>query len=454
MNIQIAPDPLFAQRLSGSLGQAFVPGDAGASAIGTVYPRTTAEVAAAVRLCAEYGIAITPQGGLTGMVGGGDPSPGCLIISTEKMREIEEIDLSASTVTVQAGVPLQRVQECADENGMLFPLDLGARGSCLIGGNIATNAGGNRVLRYGMMRDLVLGLEVVLPDGTIITSLKKMLKNNTGYDWKQLFIGSEGTLGIITRAVLRLYPKPRSSDVALCSFASFPEVLDFLRSARGTLGGDLSAFEVMWSDFYQVALDAVKAAAPLPADQPFYVLVETLGSDEDNDRARFERLLAEEVESGAVKDAVIAQSSREADRLWAIRDASGELDRVYGPAVHFDVSVPTGDIAEFVEDCRNRLREQLDGEALVFGHIADSNIHLSCKAPGAALPANAIKALVYTAVRDWGGSVSAEHGIGIEKRDYIGYSRSSAELALMARIKDSLDPANLMNPGKVLAREL
>jgi FAD/FMN-containing dehydrogenase len=468
MNAPTSAQTIFLDQLMGELGPVSVLAAADADLVrhghvpdptqavdrtplAVAYPRSTADVSTILRLCHQHHIAVTPQGGLTGMVGGAIPGAGGLILSLERMREIEEVDVAAATMTVQAGVPLQAVQERAEACDLFFPLDLGARGSCMIGGNIATNAGGNRVLRYGMMRELVLGLEVVLADGTIVTSLNKMLKNNAGYDWKHLFIGSEGTLGITTRAVLRLYPKPRTTNVALCGLATFDDVLAFLKEARSMLGGDLSAFEVMWKEFYEVAVQIADGPPPLEAGYPFYVLIEALGSDEQDDGARFERLLERFITSKVVKDAVVAQSAREVEGLWAIRDSSGELDRVFGEAVNFDVSIPTGNIAAFADDCRSRLREALGGgEALVFGHIADSNLHLSCKGPDGIARSGLIDATVYAAVRDWGGSISAEHGIGVGKRDYLPYSRTPSEIDLMWKIKHSLDPTGILNPGKVL----
>ena len=244
-----------------------------------VLPRGAADVAAALRVCQMHGAPVVPQGGLTGLTGGGAPIAGAVLVSLERMRAIEEVDPVGSTMTVQAGVSLQAVQDAADAAGLLYPLDIGGRGSCMIGGNISTNAGGNRVLRYGMTRDLVLGLEVVLADGTIVTGLNKMLKNNAGYDLKHLFIGTEGTLGIVTRAVLRLFPKPLGTDTALCAFADFDAVTSFLQRARARLGGLLSAFEVMWPDFYARAV-AGRGAPPLPVGHAAYVLVECMGTDQ------------------------------------------------------------------------------------------------------------------------------------------------------------------------------
>ena len=413
------------------------------------YPRSTQEVSAILRCCHAEGVPLVPQGGLTGMVGGAAPIDQGLILSLERMRAIEAVDPAASTMTVQAGVPLQLVQARAKEHDLTFPLDLGARGSCTIGGNIATNAGGNYVLRYGMMRDLVLGLEVVLADGTVVTSLNKMLKNNAGYDLKHLFIGSEGTLGVITRAVLRLFPAPSSPTVALCAASTYGEVVEFLQLAKSCLGGALRAFEVMWNDFYAVACRK-SASPPLATQHNFYVLIEAVSGAPSSTDA-LQRLIESSHERGLLQDAVLAKSLAECAAFWAIRDSSGELATLFGHAANFDVSIPTGEIAQFASACREQLGRALPGgRILVFGHIADSNIHLSCRGPSETLPVELIESVVYDCVRQWNGSISAEHGIGLAKRDYLSYSRSPQEIALMRTLKLALDPKNILNPGKVI----
>jgi FAD/FMN-containing dehydrogenase len=418
--------------------------------LAVAYPRTTEDVSAILAACYEARTPVTPQGGMTGMAGAALPLNGGVALSLERMRAIEEIDPVSSTMTVQAGVALQTVQERADEAGLMFPLDLGARGSCQIGGNLATNAGGNRVLRYGMARDMVLGLEVVLPDGSVVNGLNKMLKNNAGYDFKNLFIGSEGTLGVITRVVLRLFPKPASGALALCAAPSFEAVVRFLVLARNRLNANLSAFEVMWNDFYRVATSGA-ARTPLSADHPFYILIESSGGDPESDAIRFQSLVETAFAEGLLLDAVVAQSAKETAELWAIRDASGELDRLFGRPVNFDISIPTAQMADFADDCRARLNESLPGaRMLVFGHIADSNIHLSCRGVEDVPPTKLIEGVVYDCVRRWKGSISAEHGVGIGKRDYLHYSRNPGELMLMRRLKAALDPLGLMNPDKVL----
>jgi FAD/FMN-containing dehydrogenase len=369
------------------------------------------------------------------------------------MSGVEEIDAAASTALVLAGTPLQVVQQAAWDAGMFFPLDLGARGSCTIGGNLSTNAGGNRVLRYGMARDLVLGLEAVLADGTVISSLNKMLKNNSAYDLKQLFIGSEGTLGVITRAVLRLHPQPRSTCTALCAVSGYAEVLDLLWHVRNGLGSALSAFEVMWPDFYGLVTTEVPGLdAPLPYGSGAYVLIESMGTEPIHDLDRFEQVLGAALEEGKVADAVIAQSSAESASLWRVRDASGELRRIFRPHSGYDVSVPTGQIGAFVEECKHRLRQRWrDAETVFFGHVGDANIHIGVRIGDGAQPVSEVDEIIYGCVGDWHGAISAEHGIGLLKRMHLHHSRGETERNLMALLKRALDPYGILNPGKVLA---
>ena len=415
-----------------------------------VYPTSTEEVSRVLKLCNERRQPVVPQGGLTGLSGGATPSrEGVVALSLDRMRAIEEIDLNAAVMTVQAGAVLQVVQEAADEAGMLFPLDLGGRGSAQVGGLIGTNAGGNRVLRYGMMRDLVMGVEAVLADGSVVSSLNKMLKNNTGYDLKQLFIGSEGTLGVVTRANLKLFPKPAGAATALCGLASYDAALALLRRARAMLGGTLSAFEVMWSDFYEMGVREF-GRRPLDGQHTLYVLLDALGADPEADDARFEALITAAIEAGEVDDAVIAQSSQQTRELWKIRETPAEFPRMFSPHIPFDVSVPTGQIGDFAAEIEMRMKAVLPTlNTVYFGHVADSNLHVGVQAAHGEDPA-VVKQAVYDVVREFKGSISAEHGIGTEKKKYLAYSRSPVELALMRSLKDTLDPNGVLNPGKVL----
>ncbi len=425
--------------------------------LAVVRPKTTAEVAQVLTACHAHGVAVVPQGGLTGLAGGAVPVNGGVVLNLELMQGVEEIDTAASTMTVWAGTTLQAVQEAASEAGLFFPLDISGRGSCRIGGNVATNAGGNRVLRYGMARESVLGMEVVLADGTVITALNKMLKNNAGYDLKHLFIGSEGTLGVVTRLVLRLHAKPLSRCTALCALADYAAVLQLLRQVRSRLPGTLSAFEWMHPDFYErVTRGVMGLTTPVPYRSSTgqlhgaYVLVESLGGDQASDQAVFEAVLGDALESGVVMNAVVAQSEAETAALWRVRDASGEFRQVFWPHVGFDVSISTGEIGLFVAQLTAQLQAQWpDVETVFFGHVGDANIHIGVKIGTKEQPEHAIEALVYTLVGEWHGSVSAEHGIGLLKKAYLAHSRSPAEIALMHRLKAALDTKGILNPGKV-----
>ena len=411
-------------------------------------PRSTAEVAAILKLCHAERQPVVPWGGQTGLVDG-TYAEGAIAVSLARMNRIEEIDRAGATMTVEAGCVLQTVCEAADAEGLFFPLDLGARGSATIGGNIATNAGGNRVIRYGMMRELVLGLEVVLADGTIVSSLNHLIKNNAGYDLKQIFIGSEGTLGIVTRAVLRLRPKPVTQNMALLAVDRFEQLPRVLRSLERGLGGMLSAFEVMWEDFYRlVTTPPAHGRPPLPYGHAYYVLVEALGGDPDGDADRFERMLSSELEQGDAADATIAKSKAECDRLWALRDDVLQVAR-NAPIFTFDVSLKIADMDAYVNAVRASLRARWPAATMmVFGHLGDGNLHvIPGVGDGSRATRKAVEEIVYGTLK--GGSVSAEHGIGLEKRDYLSCSRAPEEIALMRTLKRALDPNGILNPGKV-----
>jgi FAD/FMN-containing dehydrogenase len=417
--------------------------------LAVVRPKTTEQVSHLMRACHAHGVPVVPQGGRTGLTGGATPMRGWIALSLEYMNVVEAPDVVGQTMIVGAGVPLQRVQEEADAVGLKFPLDIGSRGSCQIGGNISTNAGGNHVLRYGMARQLILGLEVVLADGTIVNALNTMLKNNSGYDLKHLFIGSEGTLGIVTRAALRLVAKPQSTAVALCAFKDYAQLEALLQRCRIALGDELSAFEVMWPTFYDVALNLLHKAPPLPAGSGAYALIENASSSMDAE-AHLGAFLEQMFEAGLVEDATLAQSLAQSDQIWAIRDSSGEIAQVLAPVGNFDVSVPTRVISQFVPMCHDRLHRQWPDAVLnFFGHVVDGNIHLIAGGvPEAEL--HAFEEAVFEVVRHFGGSISAEHGIGLHKLDFLHYSRTAEEIELMRRIKRALDPTGILNPGKVI----
>jgi len=415
-------------------------------------PASTEEVSRVLRWCHDHSVAVVTQGGLTGLVHGADASETEVILSMERMRTIENIDKRQRTATVQAGVVLQTFQEAVDLHELMFPLDLGARGSATLGGNAATNAGGNRVIRYGMMRDMVLGLEVVLADGTVISSMNSLIKNNTGYDLKQLFLGSEGTLGVITRLVLRLCEKPQSSNVAIVATQTFDALADLLKHMDRSLGGTLSAFEVMWQSFYQLVSTApALGKPPLSQDHPFYVLIESQGADRESDALRFNSALAAAMEQGLLVDAAIAQSDSDCHAFWSLRDDVAQVARGGAPVV-FDVSLPIAEMEQFA----NRLRDALpaaigDHKLWIFGHLGDGNLHVVVQVPPPAYVASrpAIEALVYSGLREFRGSVSAEHGIGLEKKAWLSVSRSEAELTLMRTLRKTLDPKGVLNPGKI-----
>ena len=419
--------------------------------IAVALPKSTGDVATILKVCSEAGQRVVVQGGLTGLAGGATPQPGELALSLERLTGIESLDLASSTLTVRAGTPLQAIQEAAEDAGLLFPLDLGARGSCQIGGLIATNAGGNQVIRFGMTRNLVLGLEAVLPDGTVISAMNRMLKNNAGYDLKQLFIGTEGTLGVVTRAVLRLYPRMPSTCTALCAVTSFDNIVELLRKMQAELGGSLSAFEVMWASYFDYVTDYINTLqSPFEKSYPLYALIETEGTDSATDSERFESALQAALESGAIDDAVIAQSAKDSQTFWAIRDGIAEITVPLTPYAGVDVSLGIADIPAYLDKVDQQLTARFDGVVnVVFGHVGDCNLHLFITT-GRAEDVEEILALVYKITGEHEGSISAEHGIGTLKRDYLHYSRSDAEVALMRSLKRTLDPRGILNRDRVI----
>jgi FAD/FMN-containing dehydrogenase len=428
-----------------------VQGNPAVGILALAYPRNSRQISAILKFCNERRIPVQPQGGMTGLSGGGVPVEPCVVISLERMRAIRQLDVAAATITVEAGVVMEAVQKAADAADLFFPLDLGGRGSCQIGGNVSTNAGGNRVLRFGMARDLVLGLEAVLADGTVIDSLRKVLKNNTGYDLRQLFIGAEGTLGIITAVVLRLFPKPQSLCTGLCAVDDYESVLALLKAARTGFGPQLTAFEVMWPDFYSLATLELGRKPPLPSGAGGYVLIETMGLDAEADQRRFESVIGAALSTGTVDDAIIAQSHREMGELWAVRDSPGEWQlSPRWPFLNFDVSAPTGEIGALVTEIEATLSARWPQlRAVYFGHAADGNLHASVGMGGHSVPASEIEEAVYAIASMRRGSISAEHGIGSLKRRFLHYCRSPEEIALMQTIKKAMDPNGILNPGKI-----
>lgn len=430
-------------------------GQMGERPLALARPRDTAGVAQVLRVCNAAGIPVVPQGGQTGLVLSCRTSSNELLLSTDRMNAIESVDPDGGTALVQAGVVLQVLQEHLEPQGLSFPLDLGARGSCTIGGNIATNAGGNRVIRYGMTRDLVLGLEVVLADGTVLDGLRPYIKNNTGVDLKQLFIGTEGVLGVITRAVLRLVPLPAQVLVAFCALPDFDHVRALLRHLRARLGGNLTAFEVLWQDYYTRYLTLRHSRPPLPDAHDFYVLVEASGSAQDDLQSLLEDALGEAMEQDIIDNVVVAKSAGESEDIWHMRDSAVDVARTTGSHSSFDVSLRIAEMAAFADELEGVVQGiSPDAQVVIFGHAGDGNLHLII---GWGKAGKAIKkpleTAVYELVRRYAGSVSAEHGIGVARLPYLGHTRSAAEIRTMQTLKHALDPNGILMPGRVLARE-
>ena len=415
-----------------------------------VRPRSTDDVSRLLQLCSQHGVPVVPQGGLTGLAGAAVPTCETVAVSMERMNQIEELNTRTGVMQVQAGVTLQATQEAAVAAGMVFGVDLGARGSCQIGGNVATNAGGNGVLQHGMMREQVLGLEVVLADGTVLPMLRPMIKNNTGYDLKQFFIGAEGTLGIITRVMLRLRPAPQATATTLVAMPDFDAALAVLKRMQSRFGNSVAAYELMWDSFVQASVAWLKLSAPFAERHPLLALINVDGKDEAQLQADVQQVLEEAMEAGEVLDAIVAQSVAQAQTLWKLREAPAELNNNMHPAINFDVSLPQADIGRFAEACMQAFTARWpDHHALYFGHVGDGNLHVSVDGATVNGECEMVEQILYRIVGEMQGSVSAEHGIGLHKKPFLNNSRTPAELAVMTAIKKALDPQGLMNPGKV-----
>jgi FAD/FMN-containing dehydrogenase len=410
-----------------------------------VRPASTAEVSRVVELCAREGVALVPQGGNTGLVGGSVPSGSGreVVLALARMNRIRALDALNDTVTTEAGCVLAAVQRAADDAGRLFPLSLAAEGSCQIGGNLSTNAGGVNVLRYGNAREQVLGLEVVLPDGRVWEGLRSLRKDNTGYDLKQVFLGAEGTLGIITAAVLRLYPKPTASATAWIALESPQGAVELLAWLRQRIGERISAFELVSRTCLEAVLRHVRELRdPLPTPHAWYVLAQF---DDSGTSAELEERLAPVL---AQHDAVLAQSGEQARNLWRIRESIPEAQFAN---VKHDISMPVSRIAEFVTSAGAELAAKFpDLEVFCFGHVGDGNLHYNVGPQRLLENREAVNRIVYDAVGALDGSISAEHGLGQLKREAIRERKSALELELMRKLKSALDPKGLMNPGKVL----
>ena len=430
-------------------------------ALAVVRPGSTAEVAAVMRLCAEHGVSVVPQGGNTGLVGGSvpDATGTQVLLNLGRLNRVRAIDAANLTMTVEAGCVLQAAQEAAGEAGLLLPLSLAAEGSCTLGGNLATNAGGTAVLRYGNARELCLGLEVVTPAGEVWNGLSGLRKDNTGYDLRHLYIGSEGTLGVITAAVMRLYPRPAASMTALASCTSMAQCVALLQLAQARAAASLTGFEVM-SDF---ALSLVRRhfpqiPQPLPPS-PWTVLLEVSDAESaDHAQGVFENLLEAALEANTITDAAVASSVAQSRAMWHLRESISMAQAEEGLNIKHDIALPVSRIPAFVASTDAALQRAFPGARLVnFGHLGDGNLHYNVQVPAGGSPSeflaqheHAVNTLVYDAVQAHGGSISAEHGIGQLKREELAQRKSPVALSLMRAIKQALDPDQRMNPGRLL----
>jgi FAD/FMN-containing dehydrogenase len=422
-------------------------------------PGSTREVAEILKLANETHTPVVPQGGITGMSGGQVPfDVRAIVVSTARLDKIRDMDLDANTVTCEAGVVLQRLQEAARANDRLFPLSLGAEGSCMIGGNLSTNAGGTNALVYGMARDLVLGLEVVLADGRIWNGLRKLKKDNTGYDLRHLFVGAEGTLGIITAAVLKLFPAPRSTETAFIGVKSPEAALELLRIAQARAGSSVTSFELMKRFGVEMAVKFPPGHRnPLNGTHHWYVLMELTSTAREGLRETAEEILKAGMDAGFVEDATLAASLEQAKAFWHLRLILPEAQKSTSGAIAHDVSVPVSSVPEFIEAASVAVMKVLpDARPMPFGHLGDGNMHFAVCIPEGMHRdvfrehTKAINDAVYGVVAKYRGSISAEHGVGIQKRDRLPGVKDPVELELMRSIKQLLDPNGILNPGKVL----
>lgn len=430
-------------------------------AAAVVRPASVAEVSAVMRIAHEAGVHVVPQGGNTGLVGGQvpDESGEEIVLSLSRMNAVRGIDVANNTLTVDAGVTLAAAQEAAREADRLFPLSLASEGSCQIGGNLSTNAGGTQVLRYGNARDLVLGLEVVLANGDVWEGLTGLRKDNTGYDLKQIFLGSEGTLGIITGAVLKLFPRPLSVETAFAAVPNVEAAVTLLRVADGLSGGQVSTFELVPRIGVEFVTRHIEGAIdPLTEPYPWYVLIEMTAGMEDARLAEtMEAALAEGLDQGLVSDAAVARSEAQRADFWRLRETLSDVQRAEGGSIKHDISVPVSKMADFIARASEAVTARLPGVRVVaFGHIGDGNVHFNLSQPvgmdRAAFLAlwGEMNAIVHGIVRGMGGSISAEHGVGRLKRDEIAATKSPVEMAAMRALKRALDPKGILNPGKVV----
>ncbi|MFK8078938.1 MAG: FAD-binding oxidoreductase [Granulosicoccus sp.] len=437
-----------------------------------VRPANTLETSAVLKACHTANQVVVTHGGVTGLVNGNHSTENDIILSLERQQSIENVDAIGRTISVQAGAILQNVSEAAEQAGLQLGLDLGARGSCTVGGNVATNAGGLSVLRYGMAREQVLGLEVVLADGTIISSMNRMMKNNAGYDLKHLFIGSEGTLGVVTRVVFRLRSETPVVSTALLAFDNFEGVSTTLRQLDTSLNGTLDAFEVIWQRFYQLNTNPERsdtARSPMSPHYPLYAIAESRSAASGNSEDVFEQTLAQLMDDGVVVDAVIAKSEQEAKNIWHIREHI-DIALEHDPMFVYDISLPIADMQSYVSRLENDVQSIWPQAIIyVYGHLADGNLHVLVAPPPLADASEVAdetqqpdrvalyeqwhersNQMVYGPLQELGGSISAEHGIGLHKKPYLSLSRSPTEIELMKVLKQTLDPKAILNRGKIV----
>ena len=420
-------------------------------------PATTAEVAAAVAICSEAGIAITPQGGNTGLVGGATPK-GEVLISLKRMTAIRDTDIANDSLTVEAGCILETVQYAARDVDRLFPLSLGSQGSATIGGLISTNAGGVHVLRYGMMRDLVLGIEAVLPDGQVWNGLRGLRKDNSGYDLKQLFIGAEGTLGIVTAATLKLWPRPAETCVAWAAVDSPARAVELLGAMKTATGGALSALELVPRNALDLVLAHIPGTRdPLTGHHPWHVLIEIGAAQRGEGRAMMEAGLSSALESGLVRDAVIAGNEAQALALWQLREPIAEAEKAHGKAAKHDLSIPVSRMPAFIAEATGLVESKVtDANVIAFGHVGDGNVHFNIARHEAGAGEEFVAACrpateaIFELVERYNGSIAAEHGVGILKSADLA-RRRPLDVALMRSVKSALDPRNIMNPRVLIA---
>lgn len=434
-------------------------------ALAVVKPGSTEEVAQVVRWCAAHKVPMVPQGGNTGLCGGATPdaSGQAIVLSLTRLNQIRSVDTDNDTMVVEAGCILQSVQQAARDVDRLFPLSLAAEGSCTLGGNLATNAGGTQVLRYGNARDLVLGLEVVTAEGDICHGLRGLRKDNTGYDLRNLYIGSEGTLGIITAATVKLYPVPVAQCTALLALNSVEDAVSVLSAARKGFGAALTGFELIAGGCLAGVVECYpQQRIPFEGEsaaQPWYALLELSDSESaEHARERFETVVGEAIEAGLVLDAVIAENITQSKALWHLRESIPLAEKAFGKSIKHDVSIPVSRMADFVRTTNAALQASFPGiQHVIFGHLGDGNLHYNVAKgdafteEGLLAKQDAVYELVHDSVHQFGGSISAEHGVGQLKRDALPRYKDPVELALMRRIKQALDPHGLMNPGKMLA---